>query len=151
MIQTNIIYCISIVDYLISIEYPVNWLANLIFDQPFQNARGFCSSGRVTIARFPFSSILSILAGFNESAINLISSSSLNSTKSIFSPSRRVRIVLILSALCHTKTPTGSILSSNADTNSLLLFHGILTIFLIATLFSSSSGTIFLSIASMKS
>jgi hypothetical protein len=59
--------------------------------------------------------------------------------------------VLILSALCHTNTHTGSTFSSNADTSNLLLFHAILTIFLIATLPSSSSGTIFLKIASIKS
>lgn len=137
--------------YLISIWYHVSWLASFIFDPPFPKARGFCSSGMVTIALFPFSSMLSILAGFRLSAISLISSFSINSTKSIFSQSRRVRIVFILSALCQTKTPTGSIFSSFAATSSLLLFPGILTILTILTFSSSSSGTIFLKIASIKS
>ncbi len=61
--------------YLISILYPLSWLASLIFAAPLPMAIDFWSSLTWTIAFLPLISALLILAGLRQSAINCRSSS----------------------------------------------------------------------------
>jgi len=61
--------------------------------------------------------------------------------KSIFSQSNVDNIEEILSQCCPTKVPTGSTLSSSVETNTLVLFQATLTILVIFTFHSLSSGT----------